>query len=87
MARRLPRSLVAASVLLAQAALAAACVDGVTPDCADAAAQCGPSLDAAREADTSVTLPDATPDAAVDGSGDAAEADAPDADLDGGDGG
>ena len=34
-------------LLLAQLCLAGDCVDGVTPDCSDAATQCGPDLDAA----------------------------------------
>lgn len=32
---------------LAQLCLAGDCVDGVTPDCSDAATQCGPNLDGA----------------------------------------
>ena len=35
------------AALLAQLCLAGDCVDGVTPDCSDAAAQCGPDLDGA----------------------------------------
>ena len=35
------------AALLAQLCLAGDCVDGVTPDCSDAASQCGPSLDGA----------------------------------------
>lgn len=37
---------VAIAILLSQLSLAADCEDGVTPDCGDAAAQCGPGLDA-----------------------------------------
>lgn len=51
---------VAIGVVLLPMQLAANCVDGVTPDCSDAAAMCGPDLDGAIEADTSVALPDAT---------------------------
>lgn len=32
------------ALFLAQLCLAGDCVDGVTPDCSDAAAQCGPEL-------------------------------------------
>jgi hypothetical protein len=35
----------ASVLLLAQLCLAGDCVDGVTPDCSDAATQCGPDLD------------------------------------------
>ncbi len=61
---------------LAQVGVAAGCVEGVTPDCADAMAQCGPSLDLAdarssdrAEADTSrpeTFVPDAPADADLD---------------------
>jgi hypothetical protein len=83
--RRAHALLVLGAVVSSQALLAADCVDGKTPDCSDAAAQCGPNIDAASPdvADTSVTLPDA-----ADGATDAA-ADAPDeadaGDLDAGD--
>jgi hypothetical protein len=33
------------ALCLAQLCLAGDCVDGVTPDCSDAATQCGPNLD------------------------------------------
>jgi hypothetical protein len=33
------------ALCLAQLCLAGDCVDGVTPDCSDAATQCGPDLD------------------------------------------
>ena len=46
------------AMLLAQLCLAGDCVDGVTPDCSDAATQCGPDLDA--------STPDAIPDAPLD---------------------
>ena len=39
------------AVLLAQLCLAGDCVDGVTPDCSDAAAQCGPGVDGATPSD------------------------------------
>jgi hypothetical protein len=35
-------------LLLAQLCLAGDCVDGVTPDCSDAATQCGPNLEASK---------------------------------------
>ena len=54
-------------LLLGQLCLAGDCVDGVTPDCSDAATQCGPNLggatfDAAVEAaaDASVDVIDAS---------------------------
>ena len=60
----LPVLPVARVLLLAQLCLAGDCVDGVTPDCSDAATQCGPDLvdagadaPAANEAST-----DAAPD-------------------------
>ena len=46
MRRRVGASFVAA-LFFAQLCLAGDCVDGVTPDCSDAAAQCGPDLDGA----------------------------------------
>ncbi|HSO37293.1 MAG TPA: hypothetical protein VLT33_32425 [Labilithrix sp.] len=58
-----------------------ACVDGVTPDCSDAAAQCGPSQDAsfdAGDAATDVARDTSSPDTFVP---DAAEG----GDLDAGD--
>lgn len=54
----------AAAVTLSMMQLAADCSDGVTPDCSDAEAKCGPSLDAAQ--DTSTVLPEASTDAGVD---------------------
>lgn len=38
-----------AFVLLPTAAIAVACVDGVTPDCSDPKVQCGPDLDGAAD--------------------------------------
>lgn len=73
------------AIFVAQLLLAADCVDGKTPDCSDAAAQCGPFVgDANADAnDSSITFPDAN-DAASDAPADAAdEADA--GDLDAGD--
>ncbi len=68
-------------LLVSQGLLGMDCVDGVTPDCSDAAAKCGPSLDDASP-DTSTPLeagPDAAPDAPADavdeGAGDAGDAD------------
>lgn len=66
------------ALALASAGFAAGCVDGVTPDCSDAATPCGPSLDGASggaeaaidaPADTSALdtfVPDAPPDVALD---------------------
>jgi len=83
------RAVVLAAVLLAQASLGATCVDGVTPDCSDAAAKCGPSVDGSADAgDTSLTLPDGAGDAtdgAADGDASDADADAGDPDADAGD--
>ena len=64
------RALAAAALLvLTQGLLAMDCVDGITPDCSDAAAQCGPPPDAAD--DVSQPLPEAsTNDTGVDASGD-----------------
>lgn len=62
----------AAALLLSQALLGADCVDGTTPACSDAAAQCGPDLTGGDASDASVTVPDASPDAAEDAA-DAAE--------------
>ncbi len=67
---------------LAPAMVAADCVDGVTPDCSDAAAQCGPDLDGASETSTSDGGGDAETGAdtgvdgadAADGAEDAADA-------------
>lgn len=52
-------------LLLAQLCLAVDCVDGVTPDCSDAATQCGPDLDGAT--------PDAPAEAPVDAAVDASD--------------
>jgi len=62
------------------------CVDGVTPDCSDAATQCGPNVDGSTDTSSEALLPEAAkPDSAAD-AGDASDADAGDA-LDAGDGG
>lgn len=63
----------ATALLLSQVLLGADCVDGKTPDCSDAAAQCGPDLDGGDASDTSVPVPDAPSEAAPDAAGDAAE--------------
>ena len=44
-ARRGAGSSLLVAVVLGQLCLAGDCVDGATPDCSDAAAQCGPDLD------------------------------------------
>lgn len=64
-----------ATVLLSQAFFAVSCVDGVTPDCSDAAAKCGPETDG-HASDTNVALPETS----------TGDADA-EADLDAGDAG
>jgi hypothetical protein len=69
------------ALALAQVGWAAGCVDGVTPDCSDPAAQCGPSLDGSS--DRAETAPDARQDTSAQ---DTFVPDAPpDADLDAGD--
>lgn len=69
-------------IALTPIGFAAGCVDGYTPDCSDAATQCGPSLDGSPER-IEAALPEAAP--IVDSAGEAAS-DADDAaDLDAGD--
>ena len=69
-------------IALSQLLLAGDCVDGVTPDCSDAAARCGPDVDGSVvEASTTVDAPadvfDAGSDTGADTGPDAdAEADA-----------
>ena len=71
-----------AAAILASAQLGASCVDGVTPDCSDAAV-CAPSEgDAASSGDGSVVLPEAAP--SDDASDVDAEAGLDAADADGG---
>lgn len=63
-------------LLLAQLCLAGDCVDGVTPDCSDAATQCGPNLDGATFDAPVETSTDALVDRAapvVDAAGDVAD--------------
>ena len=66
------------------------CTDGVTPDCSDAATQCGPSIDGATTTLETSVAPEASPpegggDSAADGASDAPNDS--DAALDAGDGG
>jgi hypothetical protein len=62
------------------------CTDGVTPDCSDAATQCGPNVDGGPDTLEAALFPETSrPDSGADGAGDA-QSDA-DADLDAGDGG
>lgn len=75
---RSPAILFAIAVSLA--ALVAGCVDGTTPDCSDAAAQCGPDFDGAA-IDGATDAPPS--DAPSDGSPDAAPDAPPDAPADG----
>lgn len=71
-----------AAAILAAAQLGASCVDGVTPDCSDAAV-CAPSEgDAAASGDGSVVVPEAGP--VEDASHTDAEAGLDAADADGG---
>jgi hypothetical protein len=83
--------LVALGIVLLQAAYFVGCVDGTTPDCSDAATQCGPDIDATDDHVIEAALPETAPpgDASDDTTTNAdADADAqPDADLDAGDGG
>ncbi len=70
-------------------ATVAGCVDGTTPDCSDAATQCGPDLDGTTSDVGEASLPETSPpsDASIDTSIDTSTSpDAePDADLDAGD--
>lgn len=77
--------LAASGVVLVHAATFVACIDGTTPDCSDAALQCGPDLDGATDAAVvEAALPEASPP--TDAPNDTSPADAePDADLDAGD--
>jgi hypothetical protein len=64
----------ALTIALSPVVFAAACVDGTTPDCSDAATQCGPNLDGSPER-IEAALPEAAtfdsataaPDAVADG--------------------
>lgn len=70
---------VVVTIALSQLLLAADCVDGVTPDCSDAAAQCGPNVDSggaeaeASAAPSDASAGDAEPDADLDSATDAGE--------------
>ena len=64
------------AIALTPTALATACVDGVTPDCSDAATQCGPTLDATTAADRREA---ARPDSALEAAPDSADLDSGDA--------
>ena len=75
----------AALVLHLASTFLSGCVDGTTPDCSDAATQCGPDLDGTTDAVFEAALPETAPpsDGAIDSS---TTPDAePDADLDAGD--
>ena len=79
--------LAVATIVLLQMLYVVACVDGVTPDCSDAAARCDPSLGfgSAFDRNEAQPLPEASrPDTA---DADSAVPDAPIADADAGDGG
>lgn len=66
-----------------------ACTDGVTPDCSDAATQCGPDIDGAGDLLEAQPLPESSaPDASADTSvpqPDGGDPDAGDPDADAGD--
>ncbi len=68
-----------------------ACTDGVTPDCSDAATQCGPNIDGSTTPlETSVVSEASLPEGGGDSGGGDGAGDAPndsDAALDAGDGG
>lgn len=77
---------VCGALALLACTIALGCTDGVTPDCSDAATQCGPSIDGAADTSEASLFPETSkPDTSVDAAGDA-QSDA-DADLDAGDGG
>lgn len=77
----------AAALLLSQGVIGATCVDGVTPDCSEPDAACGPALDATADEEASI-LPEASADAVGGDAGDASsDADAGDAASDAPDGG
>jgi hypothetical protein len=68
----------AVALVLSPLGLAAGCVDGVTPDCSDAATSCGPAVDASADSARLDATP--APEAAVlDGAAEASP------DLDAGD--
>jgi hypothetical protein len=85
--RRSAGATVVCVLLLAQLCLAGDCVDGVTPDCSDAATPCGPNLDGAtfdaassNEASTDAgrdssinPVPDASGEADASADGDASD--------------
>lgn len=75
------------AVAVQGALLLGGCDDGVTPNCADAAAKCGPSVDGAADG-SEASMPDSDADGA-DSAGDGSiDADAgSDANLDAGDSG
>ncbi len=78
------RRLLALTACGAFGVVVAACVDGVTPDCSDAATPCGPNNDASADVLEAQPLPEASrPDTAASPDPDA---EAPEAgDLDAGD--
>ena len=71
-----------AAIAVVQVGYVAGCVDGVTPDCSDAATGCGPSLDGTFDSAEAQPLPESgRPDAAEDGDGFVPDANDPDADA------
>lgn len=76
MARRSRSALTSFAIasVLASAQLGASCVDGVTPDCSDAAA-CGPTTDLDAAQEPSVVTPEAstTTDAGTESDADSGE--------------
>ena len=74
------------AMALLEGVMIAGCVEGVTPDCSDAATPCGPNVDGASDRTEASSTEVGSPiDGAVDSAADVdAEADAP---LDAGDAG
>jgi hypothetical protein len=74
------------AIALGPLGFASGCVDGVTPDCADASSLCGPVVADARGDGTSAALPEAAAfESGAEASSDGALEAALDADLDAGD--
>ena len=82
-------SLSLAAIVLMQLAYLAGCVDGMTPDCSNAAAQCGPFLDGAAfdATEAQVLKESGGPDTGADADSAVPDANDLDADADAGDGG
>ena len=84
MRSRFRACLAIAAALLVPTALVGACTDGVTPDCSDAATQCGPNIDGSADVSEAQPLPESsTKDTSV---ADTSATDAGDLDADASDG-